>query len=78
MHFYPSRRDARNASIQAARSFGPTFAAQEKKPMGTYHPGDRVRHKVFGEGLIVGAMPMGSDTLLEIAFEKVGTKKTYG
>ena len=75
MHFYPSRRDARNASIQAARSFGPTFAAQEKKPMGTYHPGDRVRHKVFGEGLIVGAMPMGSDTLLEIAFEKVGTKK---
>ena len=75
IQLFPSRKDARNASIQAARSFGPAFAAQEKKPAGTYRPGDRVRHKTFGEGMIVGAVPMGSDTLLEIAFEKVGTKK---
>lgn len=75
IQLFPSRKDARNASIQAARSFGPAFAAQEKKPAGTYRPSDRVRHKTFGEGMIVGAVPMGSDTLLEIAFEKVGTKK---
>ena len=35
----------------------------------------RVRHKSFGDGLIVGARPMASDTLLEIAFDKAGTKK---
>lgn len=75
IQLFPSRKDARNASIQAARSFGPAFAVHEKKPVGTYRPGDRIRHKTFGEGMIVGAVPMGSDTLLEIAFEKVGTKK---
>ncbi len=37
--------------------------------------GARVSHKVFGEGMILSAKPMGNDTLLEIAFDKVGTKK---
>ena len=37
--------------------------------------GQRVRHKVFGEGMVVSATPMGNDTLLEIAFDRVGTKK---
>lgn len=40
-----------------------------------YSIGMRVRHKSFGDGLIVGARPMASDTLLEIAFDKAGTKK---
>ena len=34
-----------------------------------------MRHKSFGEGLIIGIRPMASDTLLEIAFDKAGTKK---
>ena len=38
-------------------------------------PGDTVLHPTFGEGLVLGAKPMGNDTLLEIAFENVGTKK---
>ena len=37
--------------------------------------GDRVSHRTFGEGCILTATPMGNDTLLEIAFEQVGTKK---
>ena len=37
--------------------------------------GMRVRHKSFGEGLIIGARPMASDMLLEIAFDDAGTKK---
>ena len=44
-------------------------------PAGTYKVGDTVEHKTFGMGLITGAKPMAGDTLLEIAFEKVGTKK---
>ena len=40
-----------------------------------YRPGDRVGHKAFGEGLVVEAVNMGNDTLLTIAFDKVGTKK---
>lgn len=37
--------------------------------------GQRVKHKIFGEGMILSAKPMGNDTLLEIAFDKSGTKK---
>ena len=37
--------------------------------------GDRVRHMTFGEGEILSVRPMGADTLYEIVFEKVGTKK---
>ena len=39
-----------------------------------YSAGDTVFHKVFGTGMILSAVPMGSDTMLEIAFDKVGTK----
>ncbi|MCL2634921.1 MAG: UvrD-helicase domain-containing protein [Oscillospiraceae bacterium] len=41
----------------------------------TFSDGDKVRHKVFGEGVVLDVQPMGGDSLLEIAFEKVGTKK---
>lgn len=50
----------------------------EKKkntPSSAYSAGQRIKHKTFGEGMIVSAIPMAGDTLLEIAFEKVGTKK---
>ncbi len=50
-----------------------------KKPAGTagsasYSVGDMVKHKVFGEGMVVKTERMGNDTMLEIAFDKVGTK----
>ena len=37
--------------------------------------GDRVKHVTFGEGTILSSKKMGSDTLYEIAFDTVGTKK---
>jgi DNA helicase-2/ATP-dependent DNA helicase PcrA len=40
-----------------------------------YAVGDRVRHKVFGEGTVLSMTPMGNDHLIEVAFDKVGTKK---
>ncbi len=41
----------------------------------TWSAGDAVSHKVFGNGIIQSVQPMGNDTLLTIAFDKVGTKK---
>ena len=41
----------------------------------TYRAGDAVWHKVFGKGTVLSAKTMSGDTLIEIAFEKVGTKK---
>ena len=40
-----------------------------------YSVGETVRHSTFGEGVILSVIDMGNDSLLEIAFEKVGTKK---
>ncbi|MEG1774252.1 MAG: 3'-5' exonuclease, partial [Oscillospiraceae bacterium] len=37
--------------------------------------GDRVSHRVFGDGLVVAVSPMGGDHLVEINFDKVGVKK---
>ena len=47
----------------------PTGAGQ------TFKPGDRLRHSAFGEGTVITATPMGNDTMLEIAFDTVGTKR---
>lgn len=41
----------------------------------TYKVGDIVLHKVFGKGMIMQTNKMGNDTMLEIAFDKAGTKK---
>ena len=57
----------------------PLFTPHPVKPApaGTYRAGDTVSHKTFGQGMILSATPMANDTLLEIAFEKVGTKKLF-
>ncbi len=52
-----------------------TGAVTQKKATESFSKGDRVLHKVFGEGEIMNASPLGSDTLLEVRFEKVGVKK---
>ena len=38
------------------------------------NPGDRIKHKKFGEGMILSATFQNGDTQLEIAFDNVGTK----
>lgn len=41
----------------------------------SYKVGDTVIHRVFGEGLVVSMTPMANDVLVEISFDRVGTKK---
>ncbi len=52
-----------------------SYQPQRQSNAASYAVGMRVRHKSFGEGLIIDARPMASDTLLEIAFDTSGTKK---
>ena len=40
-----------------------------------FSAGDRVSHNIFGEGTVLSVTKMGNDSLMEIAFDKVGTKK---
>ena len=35
----------------------------------------RVSHKIFGDGIVTSVIQMSSDAMLEVEFEKVGTKK---
>ena len=39
-----------------------------------YSKGERVSHRKFGEGMIVGVTDKGDDIELEISFDKVGTR----
>lgn len=63
----------RSAAAVSATKVGISNQAESAKT--TYKIGDVVFHKVFGTGSILSAKPMGNDTLLEVAFDKVGTKK---
>ncbi len=44
-------------------------------PVESFNTGDSVSHATFGTGVILSVKPMGNDALLEIAFDKAGTKK---
>lgn len=54
---------------------GAKVAAKGDDGNAQYVAGASVEHKTFGKGMIVSVSPMGNDTLIEIAFENVGTKK---
>ncbi len=67
--------EARAVTTESARNFGPAGITHGTPPGDEFMPGDSVNHKSFGTGMVISASPMGNDTLLEIAFETVGTKK---
>ncbi len=66
--------DAKRSST-AAHAFGQVGGANPQASGETYAVGDTVRHASFGTGVVISAKPMGNDTLMEIAFDKAGTKK---
>ena len=50
--------------------------AQQNTEFATdFNPGDIVYHKKFGRGMVINAKKYGRDTLVEIAFDTVGTKQ---
>lgn len=63
-----------NNSASGARKFGQAGNTAEKSTV-DYKVGDTVVHKSFGTGTILSLQPMGNDILMEVAFEKAGTKK---
>lgn len=66
-----------NSTFAKANSFAnKTYQSPAApKKSASYKAGDQVMHKAFGKGMVVSATPMANDTMLEIAFDKVGTKK---
>ena len=58
-----------------SRPSAPTAHSVTDAPKTAYSAGMKVKHKAFGEGTVLGTTAMGSDTLIEIKFDKAGTKK---
>ncbi len=50
-------------------------AAHDPAPSLELRPGDSVEHKSFGRGMVLSVTRMGSDAMLEIAFDGAGTKR---
>lgn len=61
-------------SSNSTHKFGQAGNAAQKSNV-DYKVGDTVSHKSFGTGTILTITPMGGDMLLEVAFDKAGTKK---
>jgi len=78
----PASAKSRSNSAKNTMSFQQQLSAKKNaarvaasKPVVSYSPGDRVEHDKFGQGTVLSSKPMGNDSLLEIAFDDIGTKK---
>ena len=50
-------------------------APRSAAPRMDLQPGEMVDHDAFGRGMVLSVRPMGGDAMLEVAFDKVGTKR---
>ena len=63
-----------NKTLNSSKTFGPFIGKSNTSKM-NFSIGDKVCHKVFGQGVILSLQHMGNDTLLEINFKSIGNKK---
>ena len=56
-------------------SVKPSLQPKPSAKLPEIRKGDRVEHKAFGSGFVTNVTPAGGDALLEIAFDRVGTKR---
>ena len=67
---YTPPRPAKSAPVR------PAFQSAGSGPaLPEYQKGDMLEHKAFGRGMVTSTQKVGGDTLLEIAFDGVGTKR---
>lgn len=70
----PVHREVKSMSLQQQLSRNKKTTTPPAKNE-EYTVGERVKHNIFGEGTILSVKKMANDAMLEVAFEKVGTKK---
>lgn len=62
------------AKPSAGASIGIGKQAVPKTGSSNLASGDRIRHRTFGDGVVISVSPMGGDTLVEVSFDN-GTRK---
>lgn len=71
---YSSQVSSYHAAPAAESRFTPDFSKKKEETL-ALSVGDNVKHKAFGEGVVLKMTPMGGDYLVEINFSGVGSKK---
>ena len=56
-------------------SVGAPSTAKPAAPALELRKGDMVNHKAFGKGMVTSTQKVGGDTMIEVAFDNVGTKR---
>lgn len=70
--YYSKKDSERMSGISVNR---PVVKPQSIGELDSIKEGDRVRHRIFGEGEVLSVRNMGADFLYEVAFDTAGTKK---
>lgn len=68
-------KQVRPSGYDYSNVFKAPTTAKPAQSGAVYKIGMTVEHKTFGRGLVTAVTPMANDTMLEIAFDSVGTKK---
>jgi len=67
--------NARTKSVYSSATNLHTYVQPATTVSLDLNKGDMVQHTAFGRGMVLSVMKMGGDALLEIAFDRIGTKK---
>ncbi len=73
--YVPVQQSANTPRKAMAEAGGMRKNATSAAPLMKLQPGESVKHDAFGMGMVLSVRPMGNDALIEVAFDKVGTKK---
>ena len=66
---------AQRGTKSAARAKGPAREGTGDNAAPALRPGDKVKHTVFGQGVVVSVTGNGDDAQANVAFPNVGVKK---
>jgi DNA helicase II / ATP-dependent DNA helicase PcrA len=72
LHSYTGGPAAGKSAATPATPPKPTTPVGGASP---FKPGEKVKHAVFGQGVVVGCTGMGDDAQVTVAFPNVGVKK---
>ncbi len=67
----PENKTSVSLKEQISRSSNPKNVSASKQ----FAAGERVRHNIFGVGTVINITKMANDSMIEVAFDNIGTKK---
>ena len=70
-----SRHRLRTSGSRLAERWQPSDNPENKNLQQVYHPGMRVMHPTWGEGLVLNSRLQDNDEIVDVFFEEMGLKR---